>query len=140
MWHKENMINVAVKQLLPDNWKAMAWIDGDVEFENPRWASDALKLLNGHKNVLQLFSQCLDNNSEGMIMNIHTSAGFQYEKHKMMINRQYCERWKILVKYDFSPTTYLQYDQDGILIPSDKFPEGLKQDIMKYFAIRNEDE
>jgi hypothetical protein len=25
IWHKENMINMGVKHLLPENWKAMAW-------------------------------------------------------------------------------------------------------------------
>ena len=24
MWHKENMINIRVRKLLPENWKAMA--------------------------------------------------------------------------------------------------------------------
>jgi len=84
-------------------------------------------------------------NYQSRIQNANVKFGYVpgviiHNFHGSKINRQYCERWKILVKYDFSPTTYLQYDQDGILIPSDKFPEGLKQDIMKYFAIRNEDE
>jgi len=30
IWHKENMINIGVKKLLPKNWKAFAWIDADV--------------------------------------------------------------------------------------------------------------
>ena len=37
IWHKENMINLGVKYLLPTNWKAFAWIDADVEFDNNNW-------------------------------------------------------------------------------------------------------
>jgi len=29
LWQKENMINIGVQKLLPDNWKAFAWIDSD---------------------------------------------------------------------------------------------------------------
>ena len=47
LWHKENMVNIAVKKLLPKNWKAMAWIDSDLEFESSTWAIDTLKILNG---------------------------------------------------------------------------------------------
>ena len=34
IWHKENLVNLGVKYLLPKNWKAFAWIDADVEFES----------------------------------------------------------------------------------------------------------
>ena len=30
LWHKENMINLGVKYLLPPDWKAFAWIDADI--------------------------------------------------------------------------------------------------------------
>jgi hypothetical protein len=52
LWHKENMINIAVKKLLPKTWKAMAWIDADLEFESATWAKDTLKILNGCKDVV----------------------------------------------------------------------------------------
>jgi len=80
MWHKENMINIGVRRLLPKGWKAMAWIDADIEFENPTWAKDTLKLLNGTKDIVQLFSQCLDLDKTGQIMKVHTSAGYQFVK------------------------------------------------------------
>jgi len=80
LWHKENMINLGVKQLLPKSWKAMAWIDADLEFENQSWAKDTLKVLNGTKDIVQLFSQCLDLDKYKQIMKIHTSAGYQFIK------------------------------------------------------------
>ena len=30
LWHKENMINLGIKKLLPSDWKAVAWIDADI--------------------------------------------------------------------------------------------------------------
>jgi hypothetical protein len=60
LWHKENMINIGVKKLLPPSWKAMAWIDADVEFENTDWAMVGLKVLNGCRDVIQLFSHAVD--------------------------------------------------------------------------------
>jgi hypothetical protein len=57
LWHKENMVNLGVRHLLPPDWKAMAWIDADIEFESLHWASDALRLLlGGTYDVVQLFS------------------------------------------------------------------------------------
>ena len=47
LWHKENMINIGVKKLLPPDWKAFSWIDSDIEFEDANWAGNALRVLNG---------------------------------------------------------------------------------------------
>jgi hypothetical protein len=80
LWHKENMINIGVNKLLPSNWKAFAWIDVDIEFENPTWAKDTLKILNGSKDMVQLFSHCVDMNRQKEAMNVFTSFGFQYVK------------------------------------------------------------
>lgn len=80
LWHKENMINLGVS-LLPPKWKAMAWIDADIEFESARWANDALRLLNGYKDVVQLFSHCLDMDRQENTMHTWNSAGYQFERH-----------------------------------------------------------
>jgi hypothetical protein len=80
LWHKENMINLGVQKLLPVDWKAFAWIDADIEFENPLWALDALKVLNGSYDIIQLFSHCIDMTKEKHIIKIYNSFGFQYTK------------------------------------------------------------
>jgi hypothetical protein len=80
LWHKENMINIGIKKLLPLNWKAMAWIDADIEFENPYWALDTLKILNGAKDIVQLFSHAVDMNIKGLAMNAFSGFGYQYSK------------------------------------------------------------
>lgn len=83
LWHKENMINLGVKYLLPQNWKAFAWIDADVEFENSSWVLDTLKILNGCKDVVQLFSHCIDMEKDETTMNIFNSFGYSFTKNKI---------------------------------------------------------
>jgi hypothetical protein len=80
LWHKENMINIGVKKLLPPNWKTVAWIDADVEFENPYWAADTLRILNGSRDIVQLYSHCVDMARDMTAMRVFQSFGFQYSK------------------------------------------------------------
>ena len=80
LWHKENMINLGVKKLLPKNWKAFAWVDADIEFENASWAIDTLKILNGCKDIVQIFSHAVDMNKQKQTMGIFNSFGYQYSK------------------------------------------------------------
>ena len=82
IWHKENMINIGVKKLLPQNWKAFAWIDADIEFENNTWALDTLKILNGCKDILQLFSHAVDMDKDETNLNIFNSFGYSFSKNK----------------------------------------------------------
>jgi hypothetical protein len=231
LWHKENMINVGVAKLLPGNWKAMAWIDADLEFENTSWASDTLKVLNGSKDIVQLFSHCVDMKFDKSTSRVFSSFGYQFSKktsyygsgpdfwhpgyawacsrkayekmgglfdkgilgsgdhvmsfalighanksandrysenykqaaldfqdrarglrlgyipgvirhhyHGSKKNRQYSERWEILIRHNYEPDVHLDYNEDGILVPSKHFPETMVTDIFNYFAERNEDE
>lgn len=83
IWLKESMINVGVRKLLPKNWKAMAWIDADIEFESASWATDTLKILNGCKDVVQLYSHAVDLDSQELTMQVFNSFGYQLSKgHK----------------------------------------------------------
>lgn len=54
LWTKENMINLAVNKLLPPDYKAFAFIDADLQFNNLNWAEDTLKILNSC-DILQPF-------------------------------------------------------------------------------------
>jgi hypothetical protein len=80
LWHKENMINIGIQKLLPKGWKAAAWIDADVEFDSTTWAQDALKVLNGCRDIVQLFSHAVDMDKHKNTMSIFPSFGFQYSK------------------------------------------------------------
>jgi hypothetical protein len=86
LWHKENMINLGVKYLLPKNYKAFAWIDADIEFDSPTWATDTLKVLNGSRDIVQIFSHSVDMSANKMAMNVFNSAGFIYEKNKTHVS------------------------------------------------------
>jgi hypothetical protein len=231
IWHKENMVNLGVKYLLPKDYKAFAWIDADIEFENNSWALDTLRILNGCKDVVQIFSHCVDMNYDMTTLNTFNSLGYSFSKGKtysvkghdywhpgfawaitrksyeqigglydkgvlgsgdsimalsfinkvtkmkhvnyhadynnsMLLfqeqakglrigytpgvirhhyhgtkqNRQYTERWKILMEHSFSPIKHLTYNEKGILIPSTEFTAEFKKDIMKYFIERKEDD
>lgn len=80
LWYKENLINIAINKLLPKNWKAVAWIDSDIEFESHSWALDALKILNGSKDVIQLFSHTLFLDENKNTDKIFTGFCYQYCK------------------------------------------------------------
>jgi len=230
LWHKENMINLGVKYLLPQNWKALAWIDADVEFDSAHWALDTLKLLNGGRDFVQLFSHCIDMDFNKQIMNTFTSFGYQYNKnfkkgqginywhpgfawacnrkaydkiggiyqqgilgsgdnimchtfikkapvslkkgmsqeyidfvtnlqnkvqgltlgyipgpirhyfHGKKENRNYYGREDILIRYQYSPYTFIEEDSRGLIIPSANCPKEFLKDIIDYFKDRNEDE
>ena len=83
LWHKENMINLGVKYLLPKDYKAFAWIDADVEFDSSSWALDTLKILNGYKDIVQPFSHCIDMDQYKNNLNIFNSFGYCFEKQKL---------------------------------------------------------
>ena len=82
LWHKENMINIGVQKLLPEKWKAFAWIDADIEFDSATWALDTLKILNGCRDIVQVFSHCSDMDKNEDPMRIFQGFGFQYTKKK----------------------------------------------------------
>lgn len=72
LWAKENMMNIAANKLLPPTWKAVAFIDADIEFMSPHWAKDCLKILAG-RDVVQLFSHAIDMDRSKDALNIFPS-------------------------------------------------------------------
>lgn len=85
LWHKENMINLGVRSLLPNNWKYMAWIDMDVFFRDPNWALETIQQLQ-HYPVVQPWSECIDLGFYGNAMQLFRSFGKQ---HRRGIPKQY---------------------------------------------------
>jgi hypothetical protein len=86
LWHKENMINVGVAKLLPADWKAFAWIDADIEFESTTWALDTLKVLNGTRDIVQLFSYSVDMDNKNNSMLLQEGIGFKYSNNNTKIH------------------------------------------------------
>jgi hypothetical protein len=58
LWHKENLLNIGIRAL-PADWKYVAWIDADVEFSRPDWATECVQQLQ-HYHVLQMWSEAID--------------------------------------------------------------------------------
>jgi hypothetical protein len=230
LWHKENMINLGIRKLLPKDWKAVAWIDADIKFEGIHWAEDTLKILNGGKDVVQLFTHCVfmdyyeqisknfigfgyqycNNFIKGREMN-YWHPGFAwactraaYDKiggiyelailgagdnifchafikksaeslengmspayiqsvkeyqdrfvglslgyvpvtishyfHGINENRKYRTREDILIQYQYTPCTHVTTNTKGLIVPRDKCPTLMLDEIFKYFQDRNEDE
>lgn len=82
LWHKENMINVVIREKLPKCWKAVAWIDADLHFESCSWASDTLKVLNGQYDIVQIFSHCVDMDKKENTMQVFQSFGYKYANER----------------------------------------------------------
>lgn len=55
LWHKERLLNIGVEALPPECDK-VAWLDGDIIFENPDWVAQTIHLLDSYM-VLQLFER-----------------------------------------------------------------------------------
>jgi hypothetical protein len=56
LWQKERLLNILLDHV-PEQFTKIAWIDADMEFENPEWACEASQCLNEF-SVVQLFDQC----------------------------------------------------------------------------------
>jgi len=70
----------------------------------------------------------------------YTPGVIRHYYHGSKKNRQYTERWQILINREFSPIKHLTYDDFGILIPTEEFSLEFKEDMMNYFRERKEDE
>lgn len=75
IWLKENLINIGVAHL-PRDWTAMAWIDADLTFLNPEWATETLGVLQTTADVVQLFERCENLGPDGVCMKQDRGFGF----------------------------------------------------------------
>jgi hypothetical protein len=66
LWSKENLLNIGFAHL-PEGWRYAAWIDADVEFQNPCWAEEAVERLQLF-DALQLFSHAVDLDPEHQVL------------------------------------------------------------------------
>jgi len=79
LWVKENLINIGIKSL-PSDAKYVAWIDADLEFENPNWVDQTIEALKD-KDIVQLFFTCSDMNPYKKTLGVHKSFGFCFSKN-----------------------------------------------------------
>ena len=76
LWHKECLLNIGVRHL-PADWRYLAWIDTDIRFRRPHWASETVHGLQQYA-LLQPWDTCYDLGPEDAHMEIHRSFGFVY--------------------------------------------------------------
>ena len=91
LWHKENLLNLAI-QRLPADWKYVAWIDADIQFARPDWATETLQQLQRY-DVLQLFREAIDLGPEYQTLKRHFGYVWSYQNgvpRKEDKQGQYC--------------------------------------------------
>jgi hypothetical protein len=71
LWHKENLINVGIRNL-PQDAKYVAWIDADVFFTREDVLVETVHALQ-HYDVVQMFQQCCDLGPDGEVMATYDS-------------------------------------------------------------------
>jgi hypothetical protein len=108
LWHKENMVNMGVKYLLPKDYKAFAWIDADVEFDSPTWAMDTLKILNGCKDIVQLWSHAVFMSRDEMNLELFNSFGYRYVKDNKRYKYTEKDYWHPGFAWAMTRTAYEQ--------------------------------
>ena len=78
LFHKENLLNIAIKELFPSDWEFGAIIDADLQFNRIRWASDAVSRLQGYPFV-QLFDKYIQVPNIGKRIEERTSFACNHE-------------------------------------------------------------
>lgn len=84
LWHKENMINLAIEYLCqwkPD-WKYVAWIDADVTFQRRDIITETVQQLQ-HYDFVQMWSHVADLGPKGEIVKQDVSFMYQYHMNGM---------------------------------------------------------
>jgi hypothetical protein len=78
IWHKENMINLALARLPPD-FKYVAWIDGDCHFVRQDWAEETVHQLQ-HYSFVQMFENAIDLGPDGECLTVFEGFGSSFIK------------------------------------------------------------
>lgn len=79
LWIKEGLVNAGLKRLyeLDPNWEYVAWVDADVEFDDPNWAEETVHALQ-HYSVVQPWSMSYDLDPKLKVIHAASSFGHDY--------------------------------------------------------------
>ena len=69
----------------------------------------------------------------------YTPGRIEHHWHGKKENRQYWNRWQILIKNNFNPMTDLAYDSQGLVVLCGKNKNAIEHDLMQYNRQRTED-
>ena len=75
IWVKENLINLAVRNHLPNDWNYMSWMDSDIYFFNKDWVNQSIELLETN-DIIQMFDFSLDQNNPKSQSNATFNVGY----------------------------------------------------------------
>lgn len=78
IWHKENLINIAINHLskhVPD-WRYVAWVDADFKFE-PDAFEKTIQALQ-HYDIVQMWSHLINLDPHGRILNNGVGISYMY--------------------------------------------------------------
>lgn len=75
IWLKENLVNKAIQAIPNENWKYVAWLDGDIRFARPDWVGETIQKLQ-HYDFVQMFSHAVDLSPNFEVIKEH--KGFIY--------------------------------------------------------------
>jgi hypothetical protein len=70
----------------------------------------------------------------------HIPGVIRHFYHGRKFNRKYTERHEITRNAKFNPDTFVYHNENGILEATEFFTDELKNNILRYFSERNEDE
>jgi hypothetical protein len=65
LFHTNNMLNLAINKLLPNDWKLFTYIDADTDFLEDNWEDRIL--INQRYDIIQLYGKCDNNNNNKQI-------------------------------------------------------------------------
>lgn len=86
LWIKENMLNIGIRRL-PDDWKYVAWIDADIEFQRTDWVEETIhRLQDAH--VVQMFQSAIDLGPTGETLSVHKGFVWSYQNN-MPLSKAY---------------------------------------------------
>lgn len=78
LWHKENLLNVAISRL-PADWRYVAWVDADIQFVRPDWINETVQMLQHHQ-VVQMFTEAHDLGPDYEVIASHESFCCSYSR------------------------------------------------------------
>lgn len=86
LWHKENMLNIAINRLPPD-WEYVCIVDADVTFLRPDWLQETVQQLQ-HYEVVQMFHLAIDLGPHPQLDPVGHNHGFAYCYQNQLSNHK----------------------------------------------------
>ena len=109
---------------------------GDILMANSIVGRDRtnVKLSTAYNNVINTFRQ----NATGLQVGYVTGL-IRHHYHGSKTSRHYNTRDNILINHGYDPTSHLELDSQGLIVPSPTCPQKMLDEIIMYFKSRNED-